>query len=93
MVANGRKSPHNFASYIFVSYIINLLAEREGLSGGFIRSAYISEKSCDCGGLLGYIADYIADYLCRAQCSAPKLATIVEARNTPARGMVNDASD
>lgn len=38
------------------------LAEREGLSGNFIRSPYISEKSAIYGGVTGYLVDYFMDY-------------------------------
>lgn len=38
------------------------MAEREGLSGGFIRSAYISEKSAIHGRFTGYTTDYMLDY-------------------------------
>ena len=39
-----------------------LMAEREGLSGSFIRSPYISEKSAIYGGVTGYLVDYFMDY-------------------------------
>jgi hypothetical protein len=38
------------------------MAAREGLSGGLIRSPYISEKNCDSRRVTGYFVDYIADY-------------------------------
>ena len=59
------------------------LAEREGLSGNLIRSPYISEKSCDCGGLRDTSRTTSQTTFCRAQIHSPKMATTVKARNIP----------
>jgi hypothetical protein len=59
----------------------NELAEREGLSGGLIRSPYISEKNCDSRRVTGYFVDYSADYFCLAQSTGAKIATISQVHN------------
>jgi hypothetical protein len=48
------------------------VAEREGLSGGFIRSPYISEKSCDHGGLRDTSWTTSRTTFCPAESTAPK---------------------
>jgi hypothetical protein len=59
------------------------MAEREGLSGGFIRSPYIPRKAAITAGygILGGLHGRLL--FCRARIHSLVMGTIVEGRNIP----------
>jgi hypothetical protein len=58
-----------------------IMAEREGLSGGFFRSPYISEKSCDRGGLRDTSRTTARTTFAARQSTAAKIATVSQVHN------------